>query len=275
MLRLCRLAGMSRQNFHQGRRRRSRREVDEGLVLELVRAERRQQPMLGARKLMVRIAPELAEAGVSIGRDRFFELLSRHDLLVPHSRRSGPRTTDSRHGFRVYDNLLKDLVLAGPHKAWVADITYIRTEQGFVYLALVMDAFSRRIVGWNVGATLEAIGCMAALEMAILQLPGKEHCPIHHSDRGSQYCCGDYIKLLAERKIAVSMTVENHCYENGKAERLNGILKQEYSLGATLRDLAEVERMTRQAVELYNESRPHAALGYRTPQSVHQEVKAA
>jgi len=275
MLRLCRLAGMSRQNFHQGRRRRSRREVDEGLVLELVRAQRRQQPMLGARKLMVLIAPELAEAGVSIGRDRFFGLLAHHDLLVPRRRCGGPRTTDSRHGFRVYSNLLKGLALTGPHQAWVADITYIRTEQGFVYLALLMDAFSRRIVGWNVGATLEAIGCLKALEMALSQLPGKECHPIHHSDRGSQYCCGDYTELLAGRKLPVSMTVENHCYENSKAERLNGILKQEYGLGATLRDLAEVKRLTRQAVGLYNNNRPHAALGYRTPQSVHQEVLAA
>jgi putative transposase len=271
---LCRIAGMSRQNFHKGRRRRSRRAVDEALVLELVRVQRRLQPMVGARKLMVLIAPELDKAGVSIGRDRFIALLACHDLLVPRRRCRGPRTTDSRHGFRVHGNLLKELELTAPHEAWVADLTYIRTEHGFVYLALVMDAFSRRIVGWNVGATLEASGCAAALLMAIAQLP-KQANPIHHSDRGTQYCCGQYIELLAGRNLRVSMTEENHCYENAQAERLNGILKQEYGLGGTLRDLAEVVRVTKQAVMLYNTHRPHVALGYRTPQSIHEERAAA
>lgn len=242
--------------------------------MELVRVQRRLQPMLGARKLMVLLAPDLQEADVSIGRDRFFALLARHDLLVPRRRYRGPRTTDSRHGFRVHGNLLRGLVLTAPHQAWVADLTYIRTEQGFVFLALVMDAFSRRIVGWNVGATLEASGCVRALRMAISQLP-RQAKPIHHSDRGTQYCCREYAELLAGRNLGVSMTEENHCYENGKAERLNGILKQEYGLGGTLRDLDEVARLTKQAVMLYNCHRPHEALGYRTPQSIHEEHRAA
>lgn len=274
MVGLCRLAGMSRQNFHKGRRRRSRLEVDEQLVIELVRAERQRQPMLGGRKLMVRLAPELEEAGVTIGRDRFFQLLARHDLLVPRRRSAGPRTTDSRHGWRVYDNLLAGLVLTAAHEAWVADLTYIRTEEGFVYLALIMDAFSRRIVGWNVGGSLEASGCVRALRMAIAQLPAASQ-PIHHSDRGTQYCCAQYAAVLGDRGLRVSMTQENHCYENGKAERLNGILKQEYGLGGTLRDLGEVTRLTGQAVMLYNNHRPHAALGYRTPQSMHEQEAAA
>lgn len=271
---LCRVAGMSRQNFYQGRTQRSRRDVDEALVLDLVRAERRLQPMLGARKLMVRIAPELAQAGVSIGRDRLFKTLAKHGLLVPKRRRCGPRTTDSHHGFRVYRNLLKDLDLVAPHQAWVSDLTYIRTEEGFVYLALVMDAFSRRIEGWNVGATLEASGCVKALGMATAGLPEGAR-PIHHSDRGTQYCCGEYTGLLGAHMLPISMTEENHCYENAKAERLNGILKQEYGLGGTLRNLAEVVRLVREAVMLYNTHRPHAALGYKTPQSVHEERVAA
>jgi len=270
---LCALAGMSKQNFYKEKRARERRAVDEALVADLVRSERKEQPWLGGRKLRVVIAAELEEAGVSLGRDRFFELLGRHNLLITRRRRSGPRTTDSRHGFRVYENLLKSLELQGPHEAWVSDLTYLRTREGFVYLALVMDAWSRKIVGWHVGETLEALGCVAALRMALRQLP-EDARPIHHSDRGTQYCCGDYVGLLESRKLRISMTQENHCYENGKAERLNGILKQEYGLGGEFARKAEVGLAVRQAVALYNERRPHTALGYRTPAAMHMAAGA-
>ena len=259
---------MTKQNFYKVKHERQRREVDEALVVDLVRAERKQQPALGTRKLLVALAPELREAGVSLGRDRFFELLGRRDLLIARRRRSGPRTTDSRHGFRVYENLLKTAELKGPNEAWVSDLTYIRTREGFLYLALVMDAWSRKIVGWHVGVTLEALGCVAALRMALKQLPAGSH-PIHHSDRGTQYCCGEYIGLLDSQGLPISMTQENHCYENAKAERLNGILKQEYGLGVEFLRKADVGLAVKQAVALYNERRPHTSLGYRTPSSVH------
>lgn len=264
---LCAAAGMSKQNFYKARRRRREREIDEDLVLELVRSERRVHPMLGTRKLLVRIGSHLRDAGVRIGRNRLFALLKREGLLTKRKRRS-VRTTDSRHRFRVYPNLLRDTKLNGPHEALVADLTYLRTEKGFVYLALVMDAFSRKVVGYDVGATLEATGCMRALRMAMRQLPADAH-PIHHSDRGTQYCCSDYVTLLRRRKLSISMTEENHCYENAKAERLNGILKQEYGLGATLRDLAEAKRATAEAIRLYNSGRPHMALNYKTPTIIH------
>lgn len=270
MARLCELTAMTKQNYYKDKRQRRRREVDEGLVLDLVRAERALQPQLGTRKLQVVLAAELAEAGVAIGRDRFFELLREHRLLIARRRRA-PRTTDSRHWMRVWPNLLKDRAPTGPHQAWVSDITYLRTDEGFMYLALVMDAWSRKVVGWHVGATLEAVGCVAALRMALAQLPAGAR-PIHHSDRGTQYCCGDYVGLLEGRGLAISMTEENHCYENGKAERLNGILKQEYGLGGEFRAKAEVARAVRQAVELYNERRPHTALGYRTPAAAHAQA---
>ena len=266
---LCALLGMSKQNFYKDKRARERRAVDEALVVDLVLAERRRQPWLGGRKLLVVLAPEFEEAGIELGRDRFFEVLARHDLLIARRRRSGPRTTDSRHGFRVYENLLESRVLTGPHEAWVSDLTYLRTREGFVYLALVMDAWSRKIVGWHVGETLEAVGCVAALRMALGQLPAGAH-PIHHSDRGTQYCCSEYVGLLEEHNLAISMTQKNHCYENGKAERLNGILKQEYGLGEEFARKAEVALAVRQAVALYNQRRPHTALGYRTPAVMHE-----
>lgn len=266
---LCNLAGTSRQNFYKAKRHRQKREIDGEFILELVRSHRRLHPHIGGVKLLEMIRPILAEHDVSMGKHRFFDLLRANGLTVARKRKSA-RTTNSRHGFRVYRNLLKDLTLTGPGQAWVADITYIRTEEGFVYLALIMDAYSRKVVGYHLGDTLEAIGCIKALKMAIAQLgPGQR--PIHHSDRGSQYCCGDYIQLLEAHDLKVSMTEENHCYENAKAERLNGILKQEYELGATLRNIDQARKMVKQAVDLYNNLRPHSSLGLKKPSQVHDQ----
>lgn len=267
---LCRLAGMSKQNFFRGVTARKRRAVDEELVIELVRAQRRRQPMLGARKLMTLLKVELEEAHVQIGRDRLFVLLRRNSLLVEKPRRS-VRTTNSRHRFRVHGNLLRTAVVTAPHQAWVSDLTYVRTQEGFLYLSLVMDAYSRMIVGWQAGDTLEASGCVAALKMAIDQLP-KDANPIHHSDRGTQYCCEAYAETLAERGLSVSMTEENHCYENAKAERLNGILKQEYGIGGTLRSKKIAKAAIKEGVWLYNTQRPHTNLGYRIPADVHRSA---
>jgi putative transposase len=262
------MTGMTKQNFYKCKRARTRRQIDEQLVVELVRAERRVQPHIGARKLLVLIGEELREAGVELGRDRFFKLLREKRLLVRRPRRS-VRTTDSRHRFPTYGNLLKDMTLSGPHQAWVSDLTYIRTEEGFVYLALVMDAYSRKIVGYHAGRTLEAEGCMRALRMALAQLaPGCR--PVHHSDRGLQYACAAYTAILNKHGLPISMTEENHCYENAKAERLNGILKQEYGLGDTFATRQDAARAVAQAVALYNCRRPHTALGYRLPDQVHQ-----
>ena len=265
---MCEAAGMSRQNYYKSRRVRTRREVDEELIVALVCRERAMQPRLGGRKLLRLLRGELADAGVSIGRDRFYEVLGRHELLIDRTVRSA-RTTDSRHSFRVYRNLLKDLELTGPHQAWVSDITYIRTEEGFVYLSLVMDAFSRVIVGWDCSDTLEREGALGALGQAMRQRP-QGASTVHHSDRGSQYCCHEYVGRLEKAGVSISMTQENHCYENGRAERLNGILKQEYGLGGCLGSKREALRAVREAVALYNWRRPHQALGYAIPMEVHQ-----
>ena len=265
---LCAAAGMTRQNYYKHRRGRQRRQVDEDLVVELVCHERQLQPQLGGRKLLHLVEPELSKASITIGRDRFFGLLRRHKMLIRKHLRSA-RTTDSRHSFRVYGNLLKDLVLSGPHQALVSDITYIRTEEGFVYLCLVMDAFSRAIVGYDCSDNLEREGAVRALGQALGQLP-RGSGAIHHSDRGSQYCCREYVEMLAAAEVRISMTQENHCYENGKAERLNGILKQEYGLGQTFLTKAQARRAVAEAVSLYNHRRPHAALDYAVPMAVHQ-----
>lgn len=267
---VCAEVGLSKQAYYKGLKARARLEVDEELVLELVRRERRMHPMIGARKLHQMIAPELAEGGVAMGRDRFFTLLRREDLLIERKARRA-RTTYSGHGLHVWPNLLKAVVPTGPNQAWAADITYVRTLEGFVYVALLTDVWSRKIVGWDAGMTLEKEGAMRALGMALKQLPRDKAC-VHHSDRGSQYCCGDYVKLLHGRKVRISMTEANHCYENAMAERVNGILKQEYGLGETFRTRGEVPGVVRQAVGLYNVRRPHTALALRTPQEVHDEA---
>jgi len=256
---LCEAAGMTRQNYYHQRQVRQKAAIDERLVVELVRAERRRQPCLGGRKLWHMLEEELKAADVTLGRDRFFEVIKRQNLLIGRRKRAC-RTTDSRHGFRVYTNLAKDLELMGPHELLVSDITYVRTEEGFMYLALVMDAWSRKIVGYDCSDSLEAEGARRALKMALAQLPAEARA-IHHSDRGTQYCCQEYVTLLRRAGVTISMTQENHCYENAKAERLNGILKQEYGLGGTLPGKADAKALARQAVMLYNTHRPHTALG--------------
>jgi len=260
---------MSRQNYYRATKRRSRAEVDARLIEQLVASIRSKHPRIGGRKLLHMIGPELSSAGVEIGRDRFFKVLSSSGLLVPPLPRA-PRTTQSRHGDPVYPNRAKSLELSGSNQLWVSDITYIRTREDFVYLSLVTDAWSRKIVGAYTGVDLCAVHCIKALKQAVRQLhPGAN--PMHHSDRGSQYCSGAYTKVLGKHDIKISMTEENHCAENALAERINGILKQEYGLGGTFVDLRQAAKAVRQAVSAYNEERPHMALAKRTPSEVHRE----
>lgn len=243
--------------------------VDTEAVLQLVMQERRLQPKLGTRKLKTVLAEPLDDMEVRIGRDRLFELLREHGLLIGRRRASTAQTTDSRHLFRTYGNLLKDMVLTGPHQAWVSDITYVRTAEGWLYVSLICDAWSRKIVGYAAHETLESWGSRQALEMALGQLPAAAQV-VHHSDRGIQYCCWEYVNVLSGRGVRISMTEANHCYENAQAERLNGILKQEYGLGGTFSTREQGRLALAQAVELYNTRRPHVSLGYRIPAQVHR-----
>lgn len=202
-----------------------------------------------------------------MGRDKFFELLASHILLVKR-RRKYVSTTDSYHRFRVYKNLLKVAPVTRAHQGWVSDITYIRTGKDFVYLFLITDVFSRKIVGWNLSGSLKIGGAISALKMAIRQCPKTKEV-VHHSDRGIQYCSKDYVSLLRQAKMKVSMTEENHCYENATAERVNGILKQEYGLDDTFKSESQAAKAVKEAVWLYNMERPHWSLNLATPQQVH------
>jgi len=272
--RLCKALGMSRANYYKARRARRTQEVDEAHVEQLVQAERAIQPRLGGRKLHHILGGKLAESGIKLGRDRFFAVLKRRGLLLERLPARAPRTTNSRHSLPVFRNQVKDMELTGPNQAWAADITYIRTEEDFLYLALLHDMWSRKIVGWYGGDTLGTQTALEALLMALSSLKAGEK-PVHQSDRGCQYCSHTYVDVLRAAGMPVSMTEELHCYENAQAERLNGILKQEYGLGGTFKTKAEARRAIREAVLLYNTRRPHAALGYETPEARHRLLMAA
>jgi putative transposase len=267
---LCKGVGMSRQNYYKARKSRQRREVDEGLVKQLVKAERAIQPRLGGLKLHSMLRDELAAEGVSLGRDRFFEVLRNQALLLEPLPKA-PRTTNSAHSLPVFTNLIKDMELTAPNQGWISDITYIRTREGFLYLSLITDKYSRKIVGYHLGRTLETEDTLKALRMALTELP-KGAKPIHHSDRGCQYCSHNYVNELKDHGVEVSMTEEDHCAENAQAERVNGILKQEYFLNHEFRTVEHARQAVAEAILLYNTRRPHRSLGLCTPEQIHSKA---
>jgi putative transposase len=259
---------MTPQNYYARRKAGSRQEVDVGLMLELVGAERRCQPRLGGRKLYFLIQVELKEAGVKMGRDRFFEELGKAGLLVERKRSEWPKTTSFNPRLPVFKNLNKRTKVTGRNQVWVSDITYVRTMEGFMYLGLITDRWSRKIVGYHLGETLEAKDALKALAMAVKGLRRGEK-PIHHSDRGSQYASHAYVKATKDAGLEMSMTEKDHCAENAMAERVNGILKQEYWLDANFETRKEAIIASREGVSLYNTRRPHTALKFQTPELAH------
>jgi transposase InsO family protein len=265
---VCRQLGISRQNYYARRQVRQRRKVDAGLVVALVIGERKIQPRLGARKLHFMLKGILGKAEVRLGRDRFLEVLRQHELLLAPKPAEHPCTTHSHHCLPVLGNRIKGLEVCKPNEVWVGDLTYIRTEAGFLYLSLLTDKCSRKVVGYHCGDTLEAGGCLEALKQALADLPAGAR-PIHHSDQGTQYCCHEYVNCVQAAGLSMSMTETDHCAENALAERMNGILKSEYGLDGQFKTKAKGRVAVDQAVYLYNHRRPHTALGYRTPQEAH------
>jgi transposase InsO family protein len=260
---------MSRQNYYAKRRLRRRRGVEAGIVLDLTWRERDVQPRLGGRKCLKLISCALSDAGVSLGRDRYFDILRANGMLVARKPRK-PKTTNSRHCLPIFRNLVSGVKPAEPNKIWASDITYIDTDEGFMYASLTTDAGSRKIVGDHIDDSLDTDECcLPALDKALDGLPEDAPRPIHHSDRGTQYCCHKYVGRLMENGLAVSMTETLHCYENALAERVNGILKQEYGLDERFRTKEQARKAFRQAVFLYNNRRPHMGIGYQIPAEFH------
>jgi putative transposase len=270
--RLCELADMTPQNYYARRSAWRRQEVDVQLVLELARAERRHQPRLGVRKLYHLIGVELKAAGVKMGRDRLFEELRKAGLLVERKPSQWPRTTHFDPALPVFKNLIRGGQVSGRNQVWVADITYIRTQEAFMYLGLITDQWSRKIVGFHLGETLETGNVLKALAMALRGLKPKER-PIHHSDRGCQYASHAYVNVAQQAGLTMSMTEQNHSAENALAERMNGILKQEYWLDANFEGKGQARKATLEGIHLYNYRRPHTALRFNTPGMVHDKSK--
>lgn len=229
-------------------------------------------PRIGTRKLHYMLTETLQKHDISIGRDKLFDLLAEYGLLVRRRKRRRISTTDSNHPFRKYPNLVRELQVLRPNYLWVSDITYISLSDGFCYLSLVTDAYSRKIVGYCLHPTLKKEGPVRALAMALVALPGKLQEPlIHHSDRGLQYCCTDYTTLLENRGISISMTEKGDPYENAIAERVNGILKEEFALYNDFNNIEQANEAVTNAVGTYNQYRPHASCDYLTPQQAHQQ----
>lgn len=265
---MCRSLGYSKQAYYRGQRLGSRQERDcylAGLVEEL----REDMPRLGGLKLW----KLLNDNGVRVGRDELYELLRRRGLLVKRGRKRVV-TTDSRGWHRQHPNLLKGLEVNRPNQAWVSDITYVATRSGFVYLSLVTDVYSRRIMGWHVHSSLESGGPLRALYRALCQVddPGLKGL-IHHSDRGCQYCSTRYVDTLVDRGMRVSMTQDGSPYDNAIAERVNGILKREWLDGMELDGLQDTREAVERVVDVYNTRRPHLSLGLNTPEAVYRKEK--
>ena len=267
---VCRALKRSRQAYYKERKVRQRKQVDEKLVLDLVVTARIDHLRCGTRKLAVYIREGLKRAQVSIGRDRLFEILRMHDLLVKRRKAFAPHTTKWDSSLPVSKNLLQDRIVDGPNQVFVADITYIRTSEGFMYLSLITDYFSKDIVGWHLSPDLGHEGCLKALAMAAEVIPPGV-AVIHHSDRGCQYACRAYLAKLKELGMLSSMTEELHCYENSVAERVNGILKSEYFLDVEFKDAETALEAVRHIVHVYNNMRIHETLCYLTPTQARKE----
>lgn len=218
---------------------------------------------------MHELREDLRSYGRGLGRDKFFDLLRKYDLLVKRKRRYMV-TTNSNHPFKKYGNELVKATIDKPHQAWVSDITYLRTRENFVYLSLVTDVYSRKIVGWSLDESLAVDGALDAVSEAEIQCPDTTNL-IHHSDRAIQYCCYAYTGFLTSKNITISMGEAGNCYDNAIAERVNGILKTEYLLDTEFKDYEHAKKAVEQAIYLYNNKRPHWALGLEKPADVHRK----
>lgn len=277
---ICQAHGISRQAFYQRRKRHKKRREREAEALQIVRSERADHPRMGTRKLYQMHTERFRE--LNIGRDKLFDLLRREGLLVDPPRRT-TRTTDSAHRFGVYDNLIEDVDPQAPGEVWVADLTYLDTAEGFCYASILMDAYSRKIVGWNLSDRLTLEGPLEALKEALSEAgaeaggdaeadgdaDGGIEGLIHHSDRGVQYCSTPYVSHLADHDVQISMAAVGDPYQNAKAERVIGTLKREYLLDGRFQSEQQARKALAEAVRLYNQERPHLALDYQTPAEVH------
>lgn len=266
MEQICQSYDKSRQAYYQRQADFQALAVEEAKVLEAVRRIRSRHPRMGTRKLHNLLAAD-ETLNMQMGRDQLFALLEREDMLVGRKGKKR-QTTHSRESIRLYENRLADQPPSKPNQAWGVDFTYLRTLAGFIYLAIVIDWYSRKIIGFSLSRSIDTALAKEALTMALQQVDDPKGI-IHHSDNGMQYEAEEYRKQLTDTKMEISRAAKGKPYENGITERVIGILKDEYSLDATFAADDIAIKLTSQAIYLYNHERPHTALGYQTPQQVH------
>lgn len=264
----CSLFGRSRQAYYEYQPHYDKNAIRDTIILKLVTEARQDLPRSGVPQLRQVLKKTLAEHGIKIGRDSLYQLLGEHGYLLRYRRRKA-YTTNSNHAYKKYPNLIKNKTINKAHQLWVSDITYIRLREGFAYLSIITDAYSRKIVGYHVQQSLHATGPIIALHQALRQRK-KGATTMHHSDRGVQYCCHDYIAVLKNENIKISMTEKGDPYENAIAERVNGILKGEFLLNATFKTFQDAQQAIDWAVDKYNHIRPHSSCDYLTPELAHE-----
>lgn len=266
---LCSWFGLTRQAYYQNKHRVLKTAIEEEILILEIRGIRKKHKCLGGRKLFGKLEEFMYEHQIKMGRDAFFDLLRSGGLLVRRRKRHHV-TTNSNHWMKKYPNLIKDLEPVSPNHIWVSDITYWKTKGGHYYISFITDAYSRKIVGYQVAETMEAIESIYALKMALKGLDTRAFVLIHHSDRGSQYCSAGYVELLRKNNIQISMTENGDPLENAIAERLNGIIKGEYLFDYQIDSLEEAKTILESVVGLYNEERPHSSVGNMVPSQVHE-----
>ncbi|WP_339661935.1 IS3 family transposase [uncultured Polaribacter sp.] len=260
---------MSKQAFYKRCKEQEIKQINYEKIIVMVLDYRKKVGMrTGGIKLYDELKSDFIKQKIKMGRDKFYDFLRLHNLLVPKLK-NYVTTTDSNHQFRKYKNLIKDQVPNRPEQLWVTDITYIKTENGHNYLAIVTDAYSKQIMGYKLDNNMKTSLCTEALAMAIKNRKYPNEKLIHHSDRGFQYCNPKYTAFAEENGMIMSMTEQYDPYENAIAERINRTLKYEYGLRNCIKNTAIAQEITKQAVDIYNNLRKHFSLDLRNPADVH------
>jgi transposase InsO family protein len=268
--RLCQLLGVTRQAYYQHFWSLSDTHTEEQSIINQVKEIRELHPAIGGRKLLFLLQSFLLENQIKMGRDALFDLLAAHKLLVKR-RRLRITTTYSRHWLRKYPSLIKEWQPQRPNQLWVADITYVPITKGTLFLSLITDAYSHKIMGYSIAKNLEGKHTFKALDMALRTRTKLTPELIHHSDRGMQYCAHNYTGMLYENNIKISMTEKGDPLENALAERLNGIVKNEYFCHYNFKSHVDAEKMLPEIVRRYNKLRPHLSINMKTPDEVHEK----
>lgn len=270
LVRICRLLGVTRQAFYQFYWHKQEVTSEEAMVLCKVRELRQVHPIIGTRKLYCLLQPFLLDHQIKMGRDALFDLMSANKLLV-RKRKRRINTTQSHHWLKKYPNLTKTWYPQQPEQLWVADITYVPYQKGFLYLNLITDAYSHQIMGYRIAETLEAVHTTKALQMALENRTTSTRRLIHHSDRGIQYCSAEYVNVLVENDIQISMTESGDPLENPIAERINGIIKNEYLSHYAIVNQSGATALLDCVIRRYNQQRPHQSINMLTRHYVHQQ----